>query len=177
MYKSRFILVLGLLSLLLVGMAVRQSQLLVSSLPGQTASDFYQRHPDWTWVVEDQNASTPITGDSAFPDYFQRHPELRRSVNRSIDTTDYFFRHLAKDASPLVVPISADQSRREYLLGERYGEIPQNTVLFGVEQIRREYMLGERYGQTPIVQFTDAVNECFYVPVSEIACRNQNQAP
>ena len=123
MYVNRFILVLGLLSMLLVGMAVTQSRSPVSSATGQAASDFYQRHP-----------------------------ELNIPVERSIDTTDYFFRHLDKNASSLVVPFSA-------------------------EQIRREYMLGERYGQTPMVRFTTVVNECFYVPVSEIACRNQNRAP
>ncbi len=46
MYKNRFILVLGLLSTLLVGMAVTQSRSLVYSATGQAASDFYQRHPN-----------------------------------------------------------------------------------------------------------------------------------
>src|SRR5215216_1299787 len=32
------------------------------------ANDFYQRHPDWTWAIKDQNAVIPLTGDSAFPD-------------------------------------------------------------------------------------------------------------
>jgi hypothetical protein len=35
----------------------------------------------------------PITGNSAFPDYAQRHPELTMPMNIPVDTTDYFFRH------------------------------------------------------------------------------------
>jgi hypothetical protein len=124
MYKNRFILVLGLLSLLMVAMAVTQSRSLVSSATRQPVSDFYQRHLDWKWIVKDKNTSIPITGASAFPDYFQRHPELSGSVERSIDTTDYFFRHLDNNASSPVVLFSAEQIRREYLLGERYGQTP-----------------------------------------------------
>jgi len=40
---------------------------------------------------------------------------------------------------------STDQILRDYDLGERYGEMPQNTA----EQILHEYLLGERYGETP----------------------------
>lgn len=35
----------------------------------------------------------PVIGDAAFPDYFQRHPELTALTEASVDTTDYFFRH------------------------------------------------------------------------------------
>lgn len=35
----------------------------------------------------------PITGNSAFPDYAQRHPELIMPMNVPVDSTDYFFRH------------------------------------------------------------------------------------
>jgi len=59
----------------------------------EIASDFHQRHPDWTWAVEDVKVVIPITGDSAYPDYYQRHPELKVPVETAIDTTDYFFRH------------------------------------------------------------------------------------
>ena len=116
MYINRFI--LGLLSMLLVGMAVSQSRPLVSSATGQAASDFYQRHPDWTWEINNHDAVIPLTGDSAFPDYFQRHAELNIPVERSIDTTDYFFRHLDKNTSSRVVPLSAEQIRPEYIFGE-----------------------------------------------------------
>ena len=59
----------------------------------QTASDFYQRHPDWMWAINDQNAVLSVTGVAAFPDYYQRHPELRAATTKIVDLTDYFFRH------------------------------------------------------------------------------------
>lgn len=146
MYKNRFILVLGLLSMLLAGMAVTQSRSLASSATGQAASDFYQRHPEWTWETNHQDAVIPLTGDSAFPDYFQRHPELNIPVERPIDLTDYFFRHPDKNASPLAVSFGAEQLHREYMLGERYGA---TTEEYARQQALREILLGERYGQRP----------------------------
>lgn len=41
------------------------------------------------------------------------------------------------------------QINREYILGERYGQMPQAVTQFSAEQINREYILGERYGVTP----------------------------
>lgn len=165
MFKNRFLVVIGVISVLLVTMAVSNPRP-SSSLPADLgASDFYQRHPDWTWVVNPQNALIPVTGAPAFPDYFQRHPELSapsilglgasdyfqrhpelmNPVEDSIDTTDYFFRHVDKNASPLTVLFSAEQIRRECLLGERYGVTPQG---YAEQQAPREYWLGEKYGQT-----------------------------
>ena len=51
-------------------------------------------------------------------------------------------------AEPLYVVLEK-QDIREYELGERYGQLPQNSVHLSVEQIEREYILGERYGVTP----------------------------
>lgn len=93
MFKSRFILVLAVLSLVLTTMAVSNPFSGASPAIDQGATDFYQRHPDWTWAINDQNAVIPVTGDSAFPDYHQRHPELSGPREISVDTTDYFFRH------------------------------------------------------------------------------------
>jgi hypothetical protein len=93
MFKNRFLLAVGVISLLLVTMAVVYPQSSASLTADQTDSDFYQRHPDWTWAVNDQNASIPVTGDAAFPDYYQRHRELSAPAEISADTTDYFFRH------------------------------------------------------------------------------------
>jgi len=75
MFKNRFLLVLGVISLLSVTMAVSYPR----SNASQAGSDFYQRHPAWTWAINHQNAVIPLTGDSAFPDYFQRHTELNLS--------------------------------------------------------------------------------------------------
>jgi hypothetical protein len=121
MFKNRFLLllVLGVISILSVSMAGSYARP-IASLPADLVdSDFYQRHPDWVWAVNAQNALIPVTRASAFPDYFQRHPELSASprinspilslegsdyfqrhpgltipsVEASVDMTDYFFRH------------------------------------------------------------------------------------
>ena len=87
MFKNRILLVLGVISLLSVSMAVSYPR----SNASQAASDFYQRHPDWT--INLPNVVIPVTGDSAFPDYFQRHPELSVSTVIGQGASDYFQRH------------------------------------------------------------------------------------
>lgn len=111
MYKNRSILILGVLSILLVTVAVTSAfykspasvdlswpprpdyshlnEKSFRSIAGsQDANDFYQRHPNWTWSVAAAEASS---------DYFQRHPELSASAAEvSFDLTDYYFRHLDK---------------------------------------------------------------------------------
>ena len=49
---------------------------------------------------------------------------------------------------PLYVRLEK-QNIREYVLGERYGQLPETLARFRTEQIRREYVLGERYGVAP----------------------------
>ena len=99
MFKNSFILVLGVFSLLLVTVAVAYPRSNTVFPADQGASDFYQRHPEWTWASSAPNVVMPVTGNSAFPDYSQRHPELNSSVAITIDTTDYFFRHPQLQAS------------------------------------------------------------------------------
>ena len=94
MFRNRIILVLGVLSLLLVGMAVSFPRSNASRALDQTATDFYQRHPDWTWAVRAPSA-IPVTGSSEMSDYFQRHPELTAPAEASVDLTDYYFRQKA----------------------------------------------------------------------------------
>jgi hypothetical protein len=109
MFKNRFLLVLGVLSLLLVATAVslplsnatktnandlsdyaeRHPELIVpAEIPVNEMSDYFQRHNTRGFEV-------PVTGLSAFPDYFQRHPELSAPAGAGIagDMTDYFLRH------------------------------------------------------------------------------------
>ena len=93
MFKNRFLLVLGLISLLSVTLAVAYAPPNAPRPVDQGASDFYQRHPDWVWTIKGQNAVIPVTGASAFPDYFQRHPELTVPSILSLDASDYFMRH------------------------------------------------------------------------------------
>ena len=101
MFKNRFILVLGVLSLLLVTVAVSYPHSNAFFAADQGGSDFYQRHPEWNWTIDDENSVVPVTGESAFPDYYQRHPELSAPVTITIDTTDYFFRHPQSLASTM----------------------------------------------------------------------------
>lgn len=113
MFKNRFVLVLGVFSLLLVTMAVSKPFSNSSPVGVEGASDFYQRHPQWKWIVRSASALISVTGNTAFsdyyqrhlelsvssvigmgaPDYFQRHPELIAPVEASVDESDYFFRH------------------------------------------------------------------------------------
>ena len=125
MFKNRFILILGLLSLLLVTMAVSRpfvksptaealrwpsrpvivhvlDNTLLSdyyerqaALKVVDAADFYQRHPD---LVSIQQAAIPVTGSSEAADYFQRHPDLSLPAGIMVDMTDYFMRHPELDA-------------------------------------------------------------------------------
>ena len=99
MFTNRFILVLGVASLLLVTMAVSKPFSKASAEGFNEATDFYQRHPDWTWAVNDQNAGNPAAGASSFPDYFQRHPELSAPSVVGLGASDYFQRHPELSAS------------------------------------------------------------------------------
>ena len=108
MFKSRFILVLGVLSLVLVTMAVSNPKSNVSPSVDQGASDFYQRHPGWTWAVP-ALAAIPVTSDAAFPDYYQRHPELSVSALLGVGASDYFQRH-----PELTAPAEASVDMTDY---------------------------------------------------------------
>ena len=115
MFKNRFVIVIGVISLLLVTMAVSTPRSNTSLNPDQAASDFYQRHPDWTWTVRPVNGvgnsassdyfqrhpelTVPSVLGLGASDYFQRHPELTLSVGASVDMTDYYFRHAALQPS------------------------------------------------------------------------------
>jgi cobalamin biosynthesis Mg chelatase CobN len=108
MFKNRFLLVLGVFSLLLVTMAVSRpfSSELVSSMEG--ANDFYQRHRNWNRNLEgsdyyerhsELNGSAISIADIA-GDFALRHPEWTISVQNSaipvtgvFEASDYFQRH------------------------------------------------------------------------------------
>jgi hypothetical protein len=104
MFKNRFLLVLGAISILSVTMAISYPR---SNAP-LAASDFYQRHPAWIWVSNNSNASIPVTGASEAVDYFQRHPELRTSIGITIDLTDYSSRHPELSVSTTDVLAASD---------------------------------------------------------------------
>lgn len=95
MFKKRFLFVLSIVSLLLVSMAISSFR---SSAPpsakNEAASDFYQRHPDWTWAIA---APAPAASD-----YFQRHPELTAPSIIGMGASDYLQRHPELIARPAV---------------------------------------------------------------------------
>jgi len=113
MKKNQLFLAVTAVSLLLMGLVAFNPFRVISSVKKEAASDFYQRHPDWIWTVNNQNAVIPITGDAEYPDYYQRHPELSLPAKiesgysayferhpelsalagTSVDTSDYYLRH------------------------------------------------------------------------------------
>ena len=109
MFKNRVLVMIGVVSLLLVTKAVSTPRSKVSLATDRGASDFYQRHPDWTWAINPQNASIPVTGDSAFPDYYQRHQELRTRGILGLGASDYFQRH-----PELIAPAEASVDMTDY---------------------------------------------------------------
>jgi hypothetical protein len=133
MNKNRFILMVGLLSVLLVTMAVSRPfagiptaeklswpprPVIVSAVDNTLlsdyyerqaamsvaeAADFYQRHPDWASI---QPAVIPVTGNSEASDYFQRHTERIAPAGGAVDVTDYFLRHPERNAPTDTIDLS-----------------------------------------------------------------------
>ena len=95
MFKNRFILVLGVISLLSVTMAVSYPRSNASSAAEQVNRGSFLQHPEWRWRTTNQNVVIPLTGnnDAAFPDYYQRHPELTVPAILGLTASDYFQRH------------------------------------------------------------------------------------
>ena len=57
MYRKHFLRVLTLLSILLVSLAISGFNLWTYPANRQPASDFYQRHPGWSWATQEHDAS------------------------------------------------------------------------------------------------------------------------
>jgi hypothetical protein len=121
MNKNRFILIVGLLSVLLVTMAVSRPfgglptaeklswpprPVMVSAVDNTLLSDYHERqaamagnsadlandfYQRHTNWASEFNIGIPVTGNSESLDYFQRHPE--RIAGIAVDMTDYFIRH------------------------------------------------------------------------------------
>ena len=86
MFRNCFLVVIGVISVLLMTMAVSSPRPKTSLASDQSGGDFYQHHLDWTWIVRN-------TVDSSLSsDYFMRHPELSTTV-LGLGASDYFFRH------------------------------------------------------------------------------------
>jgi hypothetical protein len=93
MNKNHLFLGISVISLVLMGLVVSNPFLGNNHVSSGAASDFYQRHPDWIWTTNHQNAIVPMTGHAAYPDYFQRHPELSSLTALGQGASDYFERH------------------------------------------------------------------------------------
>ena len=93
------IVVIALLTLAIVpAISARQPAFAPAPRLSEAGSDFYQRHPDWTWAVRNGNS----VESSALSDYFQRHPELTTPSILGLDASDYFMRHPELTASAQV---------------------------------------------------------------------------
>jgi hypothetical protein len=133
MNKNRFFMIIGLLSVLLMTMAVSRPfaaiptaeklswpprPVIVSAADNTLlsdyyerqaamnvaeAADFFQRHSDWVSI---QQAAIPVTGKSEAYDYFQRHSELIAPAGIAVDMTDYFLRHPERNASTNTIDLS-----------------------------------------------------------------------
>ncbi len=110
MYKNRFLLFLGAISILLVALAISKPLSKTSPMRLSETTDFYQRHPDWMWAIGGQEAVIPLTGDLAYPDYYQRHPELSKPADTIMDKSDYFLRH------PELVKVNTAVDLSDYFL-------------------------------------------------------------
>ena len=86
MNKNRVFLVIGIISLLLASLAVSSFRAAPAPSNIEAASDFHQRHPDWTWAIPAAEVAAPS-------DYFQRHPDLTVPAVVGIGASDYFQRH------------------------------------------------------------------------------------
>lgn len=106
MFRNRFILTVGVLSLLLVTLAVSRpfTTASVSNIAG--ANDFYQRHANWG-------------SDTIASDYYQRHPALSASVGNVLDlTADFYQRHpeWAANVQSVAVPVTGISEASDYYL-------------------------------------------------------------
>ncbi len=93
MNKNRLFLGISIVSLLMMGLVMFNPFTAKSAAKGADPSDFQQRHPDWIWTTNRQNSVIPITGGAAFPDYYERHPELSEMAVNGSGASDYFERH------------------------------------------------------------------------------------
>jgi hypothetical protein len=111
MFKKRLLVVIGVISFLLVTLAVSSPRSHASSTANFIPSDRYQKHPEWWWRTTNQNVGIPLTGssDDAFPDYYQRHPELSVPALIGLAASDYFMRH-----PELVAPAASTFDMTDY---------------------------------------------------------------
>lgn len=94
MFKNRFLFVPGVLSVLLLGVAVTVSFAM------------YPTAEEVGWPA--RSILVPVTGADALSDYYQRHSERNSSAVNSDGASDYFTRHpeMRGGLATFVVPAS-----------------------------------------------------------------------
>jgi hypothetical protein len=112
MTKTGLLIVFGVVALLMISLGITIFRFGTSSANTRAASDFYERHPDWTWSVPAPTAAytdyferhpeliIAAVGNSGASDYYERHPELSGYPPTQVDLTDYYFRHPEQTGFP-----------------------------------------------------------------------------
>jgi len=111
----------------------------VSDAAVQSVTDYLRAHGST------QAQAVPEAAVQSVTDYLRLHSNIQAQAvpeASAQSVTDYLRAHSAD----LSTPTDRSYDAREYLLGERYGETPQD---YSQKQALREYNLGERYGVLP----------------------------
>ena len=102
MFKSRFLLVLGIVSFVLVSLAISSFRNNASLSNREAAGDFAQRHSNWSWSA--------VAPAPAYSDYAQRHPELSNLAAQG--ASDYYERHPNQTNLAIQGPDTSDYALR-----------------------------------------------------------------
>ena len=137
MFKNRFLLVLGVFSLLLVTMAVSRPFVNNAAPDAAGTNDFYQRHRNWNRNLEGSDYYERHAGSNAAViadiagDFALRHPGWTVSVQNAAvpvtgvtEASDYFERH-----PELVLPVKNPADLTDYFLRHPELRAPVTTDL------------------------------------------------
>ena len=118
MFKNRFLLSLGIVSLVLVSLAISSFRNNASLSNRDAANDFAQRHSNWSWSA--------VAPAAAYSDYSQRHPELSNLTALGQGASDYYERH-ANQKNPLV----QERDNSDYFL--RHPELSASAATVSID--------------------------------------------
>ena|SRR5687767_10451914 len=111
MFKNRFLLVLVIIALAAIVVLTVQEAIATSAV-SQSVDLSWPPRPDYSHLNEEPLVSIPNT------DYYQRHPELRASVQDAAipvtdnsEASDYFQRHPELSAAGVATPLAESLER------------------------------------------------------------------
>jgi hypothetical protein len=82
MFNRRFLLALSIVSILFISLVISSFGYRTLPSRAEAASDFYQRHPNWTWSIK---------GETVYHlDCFRRELHLSKPSSLKIDASNYF---------------------------------------------------------------------------------------